>query len=184
MDEQLRNEVAAFRFGLIAPVIQRNLHPGERYTLLRKIADQSYKIPESEKSSISIRSLERYLQAYEQGGRCAQAHASRKERQLKGIRSGYLETGHGLSNLFKTGRFRIFNSPCFDQLIKGFPGVFQHLQYFLGRLERKVFVPKMILESLLLIIPIGVGNTRFFFPLSSLVIRYIPQFARGMQQTT
>jgi putative transposase len=68
MNEQQRNEIAAFRFGVIAPVVQRNLHPGERYALLRELSEQSYKIPYSEKTKISIRSLERYLQAYENGG--------------------------------------------------------------------------------------------------------------------
>jgi putative transposase len=68
MNEQERNEIAAFRFGIIAPVVQRNLHPGERYALLRDLAQQSYKIPYSDNTSISIRSLERYLQAYETGG--------------------------------------------------------------------------------------------------------------------
>lgn len=68
MNEQDRNEIAAFRFGLIAAVVQRNLLPGERYTLLREIAQQTYSIPFSEKTKISIRSLERYLQAYETGG--------------------------------------------------------------------------------------------------------------------
>ncbi len=68
MDERKRNEIAAFRFGIIAPVVQRKLHPGERYALLRDIAQKSYTIPYSEKTTISIRSLERYLQAYESGG--------------------------------------------------------------------------------------------------------------------
>jgi transposase InsO family protein len=68
MNEQHRNEVAAFRFGLIAPVVQRNLHPGERYALLRDIAAQSYTIPGSEKTKVSVRSLERYLKAYEAEG--------------------------------------------------------------------------------------------------------------------
>ncbi|WCK55911.1 DDE-type integrase/transposase/recombinase [Aneurinibacillus sp. Ricciae_BoGa-3] len=68
MDDNLRNEIAAFRFGLIAPVVQRRLAPGERYALLREIAGQTYTIPCSEKTKISIRSLERYLQAYESGG--------------------------------------------------------------------------------------------------------------------
>jgi putative transposase len=68
VNEHDRNEIAAFRFGLVAPVIQRNLLPGERYALLRQIAEQTYKIPGSEKMSVSIRSLERYLQAYESGG--------------------------------------------------------------------------------------------------------------------
>jgi putative transposase len=68
MDETLRNEIAAFRFGLIAQVVQRKLHPGERYALLREIAKQRYTIPGSEKSTISVRSLERYLHAFESEG--------------------------------------------------------------------------------------------------------------------
>lgn len=68
MNDTLRNEIAAFRFGLIAQVVQRQLQPGERYALLKDIAKQRYTIPGSEKTTISIRSLERYLQAYEQGG--------------------------------------------------------------------------------------------------------------------
>lgn len=65
MDETMRNEIAAFRFGLIAPIVQRQLQPGERYALLKDIAKQRYTIPGSEKNTVSVRSLERYLQAYE-----------------------------------------------------------------------------------------------------------------------
>lgn len=85
MSEQERNEMAAFRFGMIAPVVQRNLKAGERYALLRELAAQSYTIPYSEKTRISIRSLERYLQAYEQGGfealkpRCREKKGSLKQ---------------------------------------------------------------------------------------------------------
>lgn len=68
MNETIRNELAAFRFGLIAPVVQRQLQPGERYALLREIAKQRYTIPGSERSTVSVRSLERYLQAYEEKG--------------------------------------------------------------------------------------------------------------------
>lgn len=64
----LRNEVATFRFGLIAQVVQRQLQPGERYALLREIAKQRYTIPGSEKSTVSVRTLERYLQAFEKDG--------------------------------------------------------------------------------------------------------------------
>jgi len=39
----------------------------KRYALLRELAAQTYTIPYSDSSRISIRSLERYLQAYERG---------------------------------------------------------------------------------------------------------------------
>nr|WP_257959280.1 hypothetical protein [Bacillus sp. V3-13] len=51
MNENLRNDIAAFRFGLIAQVVQRKLQPGERYALLREIAKQSYTIPGSERQA-------------------------------------------------------------------------------------------------------------------------------------
>ncbi|CAM4413204.1 DDE-type integrase/transposase/recombinase [Paenibacillus alkaliterrae] len=68
MNDQQLQEIAAFRFGVIAPVLQRKLAPGHRYALLRELAAQTYTIPYSVSTRISIRSLERYLQAYEQGG--------------------------------------------------------------------------------------------------------------------
>jgi putative transposase len=68
MNDQQLQEIAAFRFGVIAPVVQRKLAAGQRYALLRELAAQSYTIPYSDSTRISIRSLERYLQAYEQGG--------------------------------------------------------------------------------------------------------------------
>lgn len=49
-------------------VIEKEKNDGERYTLLRQIAEKSYRIPYSEKTKVSIRSLERYLHAYESGG--------------------------------------------------------------------------------------------------------------------
>jgi putative transposase len=80
VNEQEKNEIAVFRFGLIAVVVQRNLLPGERYTLLRQISEKSYRIPYSEKTKISIRSLERYLQAYECGGFDALKPKSREKK--------------------------------------------------------------------------------------------------------
>ncbi len=68
MNETIRNGLAAFRFGLIAPIVQRQLQPRERYALLKEIAKQRYTIPGSEKNTVSVRSLERYLQAYERDG--------------------------------------------------------------------------------------------------------------------
>lgn len=68
MNETIREEIAAFRFGLIAPVVQRQLQPGEQYALLREIARQTYTIPGSERTTVSLRSLERYLRSYEKQG--------------------------------------------------------------------------------------------------------------------
>lgn len=45
MNDQELQEIAAFRFGVIAPVVQRKLAAGKRYALLRELAAQSYTIP-------------------------------------------------------------------------------------------------------------------------------------------
>jgi putative transposase len=68
MNEAQRNEIAAFRFGLIAQIVQRQLEPGEKSALLREITKGRYKIPDSEKTTVSVRSLERYLKSYEEQG--------------------------------------------------------------------------------------------------------------------
>ncbi|MDC3425112.1 hypothetical protein NC797_11400 [Aquibacillus sp. 3ASR75-11] len=92
MDETLRNEIAAFRFGLIAQIVQRKLGPGDKYALLREIAKERYTIPGSEKSTVSVRSLERYLIAYEEGGfEALKPKAREKKGSLKTIDSAVLE---------------------------------------------------------------------------------------------
>lgn len=68
VDENMRNDIAAFRFGLIAQIVQRQLQQGEKYALLKEIAKQRYSIPGSEKTTVSLRSLERYLKSFEEGG--------------------------------------------------------------------------------------------------------------------
>ncbi|TFJ90635.1 DDE-type integrase/transposase/recombinase [Lentibacillus salicampi] len=92
MEETLRSEIAAFRFGLIAQIVQRRLDPGEKYALLKKIANEKYKIPGSEKTTVSIRSLERYIQTYEAGGfEALKPKARVKQGSLKAIDPAVLE---------------------------------------------------------------------------------------------
>ena len=68
MDEKQRQEVANFRYGLIAPAVTRKLNPGEQAVLLREIAGHTYDIPYSQTKKVSLRTLERYLKAYREGG--------------------------------------------------------------------------------------------------------------------
>lgn len=63
MDEMMRQEVANFRYGLIAP-----LAPGEQASLLRKIANHTYGIPGGQTRKVHPRTLERYLSLYREGG--------------------------------------------------------------------------------------------------------------------
>lgn len=68
MDEKQRQEVANFRYGLIAPAVTRKLNPGEQAVLLREIASYTYDIPYSQTKKVSLRTLERYLKAYRENG--------------------------------------------------------------------------------------------------------------------
>ena len=65
MNTQNLEQIAAFRYGLIAPVVSRQtpLLPGELQTYLLETAKRNFEAP-GEKECISVRTLERYLAAY------------------------------------------------------------------------------------------------------------------------
>jgi Mu transposase, C-terminal./Integrase core domain. len=67
MDQQ-RQAIANFRYGLIAPLVSRKLEPGEQMALMRDIVSHVYDVPGGGQKRISLRTLERYLQAYRNGG--------------------------------------------------------------------------------------------------------------------
>jgi len=71
MKEIDREKIAQERYELIAPVVKHppeSMGRGERYVILRSIAEGKYPnlLPEGKK--VGLRTLERYLQLYEQGG--------------------------------------------------------------------------------------------------------------------
>lgn len=70
MDPKQQEQVAAFRYGLIAPIVSRQtpLAPGEMKAFLAETASREYLIPGSHKCQVSVRSLERYIAQYRQGG--------------------------------------------------------------------------------------------------------------------
>lgn len=68
MDEQHREEMAAFRWQLIAPVVTQPLARLERRRLLEQLARQRYEIPHSDKTRVSVRTLERWIAAYKRHG--------------------------------------------------------------------------------------------------------------------
>lgn len=69
MDQALQEQIAAFRYSLIAPVVSRQtpMVPGELKAYLERTASQTYHIPNSTKTQVSVRSLERYLSLYRKG---------------------------------------------------------------------------------------------------------------------
>lgn len=70
MKSTLSDQVAAFRYGLIAPIVCRQtpLQPGELKAYLEETASKVYEIPGSTRDMVSIRTLERYLALYRKGG--------------------------------------------------------------------------------------------------------------------
>lgn len=92
MDEKQRQEIANFRYGLIAPVVTRKLSPGEQAAILREIASHTYEIPYSKTQTVSLRTLERYIQAYRKGGWEALLPSERADKlQCKQIAPDVLE---------------------------------------------------------------------------------------------
>jgi putative transposase len=66
-DLQRREAVANFRYGLIAPVVTRELTPRQQGVLLREVAARSYRTPWGTNWQPSLRTLERYVAAYRTG---------------------------------------------------------------------------------------------------------------------
>ena len=70
MDETRQEQIANSRFALIAPVVKQikeTMPPGERYSILRQIAQGKYPGLVFGKK-VGLRTLERYLKLYEKGG--------------------------------------------------------------------------------------------------------------------
>jgi len=83
MAQTIREQVAAFRYSLIAPVVSRQtpMTPGELGAFLREVSERAYTIPGSTHTQVSVRTLERFLAMYRQGGYDA---LMPKERRDKG----------------------------------------------------------------------------------------------------
>jgi hypothetical protein len=69
MDSSLQEQMAAFRYSLIAPIVSRQtpLMSGELKAYLAQTARQVYHIPGSTRTSVGLRTLERYLAQYRKG---------------------------------------------------------------------------------------------------------------------
>lgn len=91
MDEKLRNDMALFRFGLIAEIVTRELPKGEQAQRLRNIAESEHLNPYGELQKVGIRTLERYLQLYRNGGFEALKPSKRGGYAPRAISNGILE---------------------------------------------------------------------------------------------
>lgn len=61
-------EIALFRYGLIAPLLQEPPPKGLQEQALRELAAKTYRIPGSPRTRVSLTTLRRYLKAYQAGG--------------------------------------------------------------------------------------------------------------------
>jgi transposase InsO family protein len=69
MNEELREQIALFRFGVIAPLINRKgLGWGEREELLRHIISKQWQIPGTVRTSIGRATVRRWVSCHERGG--------------------------------------------------------------------------------------------------------------------
>jgi hypothetical protein len=68
VDETTRQQIALFRYGLIADLVHRR--EGERglYALLRQKAERAYEIPGSRRTRVALDTLRDWLAAYRCGG--------------------------------------------------------------------------------------------------------------------
>ena len=107
VDEQERLRVANFRYGLIAPMVTRELAPGEQARMLREIAARRYQAPHGKVNRVSVRTLERYLRAYRTGGLEALKPAPRRDReQARAITPEILEKAAALRREVPTRSLR------------------------------------------------------------------------------
>jgi transposase InsO family protein len=73
-------EMALFRYGLIAPLLQDPPVKGLQEQILRDLAAKTYRIPGSPRTQVSLTTLRRYLKAYRTGGFEALRPPSRADR--------------------------------------------------------------------------------------------------------
>ena len=68
MEEKKRDEIALFRFGVIAEFFNREFRPGEKSALLREKVSQTYSIPYSPRIKIGPATLKEWMTRYRRGG--------------------------------------------------------------------------------------------------------------------
>ena len=68
MEENLRNQIALFRYGILAPYIQRQVDTKAPWTFFRDAADKKYQYINGTFRSVSPSSIERWLKSYNEKG--------------------------------------------------------------------------------------------------------------------
>jgi putative transposase len=75
MDNEQKEKIAVFRFGVIFPLIEKDLHDywGEKERILRDLVSKEWEIPFSKRTFISKATILNWVRRYEEGGRKIEA---------------------------------------------------------------------------------------------------------------
>lgn len=75
MDREKKEKVAVFRFGVIFPLVEKDLHEywGEKERILRELVSKEWEIPYSKRTYISKAAILNWVKRYEDGGRKIEA---------------------------------------------------------------------------------------------------------------
>jgi transposase InsO family protein len=93
MDEELREEIALFRFAVITPLVsQRHLGRGEREALLRQITEKEWRIPGSPRTRIARSTVLKWLAGYLSSGQNIESLKPKRRRDAGSFRSIDSET--------------------------------------------------------------------------------------------
>ena len=68
MDEELRDRIALFRYGVISPLVSRTLAPGEKERILAQIGEQEWEIPGTRRRCIGRSTARAWAAQYERDG--------------------------------------------------------------------------------------------------------------------
>lgn len=98
MDLILQEQLAAFRYSLIAPIVSRQspFYYGEVQAILEEMSQNEYVIPGSQRTRVSVRSLERYIQEYRQDGWEGLKPKGRSKNQAKALSPHVLDAAIAL----------------------------------------------------------------------------------------
>jgi transposase InsO family protein len=75
MDREKQEKIAVFRFGVIFPLVERDLHEywGEKERIIRELVNKEWQIPFSNRTYISKATILNWMKRYEDGGRKIEA---------------------------------------------------------------------------------------------------------------
>jgi len=99
MDKELAERIALFRFGVIAPLVDRRLSRGEQEQILEDISRGTWQIPGSTRTTIGRSTVLKWLTGYRKSGNNIESLKPRRRSDTGSTRSIDEETGLALVEL-------------------------------------------------------------------------------------